>query len=168
MQINENEIDTIEEIGMLDKKPVKLIRLKGGFFIACGKPKGKYKEEALAAGSHPSIVKYNLQKQYSGYEPMLAKSEAVMDISVVDKHSHLLSEELIKSGHDIYSIQNGNQIEFQITKQNVKIGSAKCSLENDSLIVKNIDINKEFSHVLACAATEKALNCGTSMVKFQG
>lgn len=168
MKITPEEIDTIEEIGMLHKDPVKMIRTKGGFWIAVGRPRNKHREEALSAGSHPSIVKYNLSKLHPDFQPSLMKSETKMDSNIVKNHSHCLPKDLVKSGHDIYSVQNGNNIEFQITKQNVKIGSSDCTLENNSLIIKNININKEFSNALAKAATEKALECGTSDIKFQG
>lgn len=168
MQITPEEIDTIEEAGMLDGSPVRLIRTKGGFWICVGKPKGKYKEEALAAGSHPAIVKYNVEKQHPNFQPALMKSENAADTSVVDKHSHFLSEELLKSGHDVFSVQNGPSIEFQVTKYNMKTASVIGILEKDVMILKNSDVPKEFAHAFAGATAEKAVSCGVSKVKFQG
>lgn len=168
MQITENEIESIEEAGLMNGQPVKLIRTKGGFWIAIGTPNGKKREEALAAGSHPAIVKYNLEKQYPMYRPALMKSEVSMNPAVVTKHSHFLSEELKKSGHDIYSVQSGTNIEFQVTKHDVKIGTVQATLEKDSVIVNDMKVSKEFSHALAGATTEKALSCGAAKVKIQG
>lgn len=169
MKITPQEIDNIEEIGMLDGSPVKLLRTKGGFHIATGKSKNKQIEEALAAGSHPAIVKYNLEKQYPGFQPILLKSENTTVNSVVSNHSNHLSEELKKSGHDIYSVQTGKNIEFQITKQDVRIGNAVGVLKDNSLtVLRDINIPKEFSSALAGAIAEKAIACGTSKVEIQG
>lgn len=61
MNITPNEISEIEEIGTMNGLPVKLLTTKGGFRIAVGRNQGKQVDEALAAGSHPAIVKYNLE-----------------------------------------------------------------------------------------------------------
>lgn len=166
MQITPNEIDTVEDAGILDKSPVKLIRTKGGFWIAVGKPKGKLQEEALAAGSHPAIVKYNLEKQYPGFQPSMMKSENFNDAVVVEKHSHFLSDILRKSGHDIYSIQSDSQIDFHITKHNVKVSSVTSHLEDKNLVFKELKIGKEFTRALSGATVEKAVSCGALKVKI--
>ena len=166
MQLTPNEIDIVEEAGVLDEYPVKLIRTKGGFWIAVGKPKGKLREEALAAGSHPAIVKYNLEKQYPKFQPSLMKSEYLSDGSIVDKHSHFLTQELRKSGHDVYSVQNGNEIDFHITKHNVKVNSISGRVDNDVLVINKLDIDKQFTRALAGATTEKALACGAKKVRI--
>ena len=169
MQIAPNEIESIEDVGMLNGAPVKILRTKGGFHIAVGRQNGKQIDEALAAGSHPAIVKYNLEKQYVGYQPSLMKSEGSLNPAIVTKHSHYLSEDLKKSGHDVYSVQSGQNIEFQITKQDVKIGSATGVLRGDSLMLEQkMDMPKEFSHALAGATAEKALACGAGKVRIQG
>lgn len=167
MNITENEIESIEEAGTLNGSSVKLIRTKGGFWICTGKLKGKSKEEALSAGSHPAIVKFNLEKQYPDFQPSMMKSEALADGSIVEKHSHFLSEELRKSGHDIYSVQNGSDINFEITKHNIKVSSINSILEDDSLLVKKLNIAKEFVRGMAGAATEKAISCGVKKIKMQ-
>lgn len=159
MNITEKEIHSIEEAGMLDGHPVKLIRTKGGFWIACGKPKGKFKDEALAAGSHPAVVKFNLEKTYPSFQPALMKSEAFSETVVVEKHSHFLSDELRKSGHDIYSIQDGSNVKFDITKQNLKIASVEGTMDRDFLVINKLDIPKEFSKSMAGATVEKAVGC---------
>lgn len=166
--LTEKEIEHIEDAGMLDKHPVKMIRTRGGFWIAIGKPKGKYKEEALAAGSHPAVVKFNLEKQYPEYQPALMKSEGMTDTSVVDEHSHWLSDDLRKSGHGIYSIQNGSIIEFHITKNNAKVSSVMSHLERDSIVIDSVATPKEFVRALAGATAEKAMSCNASKVKIQG
>lgn len=168
MQITPNEIESIEDAGMMNGQAVKLLRTKGGFWIAVGTPNGKMREEALAAGSHPAIVKYNLEKQYPGFQPMMMKSEISVSPAVVTKHSHFLSEDLQKSGHDVYSVQSGTNIEFQVTKHDVKIGSVQATLEKDAIVVNDMQVSKEFSHALAGATTEKAIACGAAKVRIQG
>lgn len=168
MQITPNEIDAIEEAGILDHAPVKLIRTKGGFWIAVGKPRGKQKDEALAAGSHPAIVKYNLEKQYPGFQPSMMKSEHFSDSTIVEKHSHFLSQELRKSGHDIYSIQDGNVINFHITKLGINVASVNSVLKDNSIVIKDLSVDKAFARALAGATTEKAISCGVSKIKVEG
>lgn len=168
MNITPNEIESIEDAGMMNGFAVKLLRTKGGFHIAVGRQLGKAQDEALAAGSHPAIVKYNLEKQYPGFQPIMMKSEISISPAVVTKHSHYLSEDLRKSGHDVYSVQSGTNIEFQVTKHDVKIGSVQTTLEKDAIVVNQMSVSKEFSHALAGATTEKALACGAAKVRIQG
>lgn len=167
MDIKADEISNVEEAGMLDKHPVKMLRTKGGFWIAVGKPKGKHKEEALGAGSHPAIVKYNLEKQYPGFEPALMKSEMFNDSAIVEKHSHFLSDELRKSGHDVYSVQDGKEVEFHVTKLNANVATAKGTLESDALVFKGPAFPKEFARAIAGAATEKAVSCNTPKIRIE-
>lgn len=167
MKIEQGEIDTIEDAGMLNNEPVKMIRTKGGYWIAVGRPKGKIQQEALAAGSHPAIVKYNLERQHPEFQPTMMKSEFFAENTKVDKHSHFLSDELRKSGHDIYSVQSGNDIEFQITKQNVQIHSVKGTLTKDSIVLNKMEIDKKFTRGLAGATTEKALDCGAKKIRVE-
>lgn len=168
MQITASEIANVDEAGMLDGSPVKMIRLKGGFYIATGKPFGKAKEEALAAGSHPAIVKYNLSKQYPAFQESLMKSEAFSNAdATVEKHSHFLSEDLRKSGHEIYSVQKGPDIEFHITKYGTKVGTIVSHLQEDSIVIDQMAAPQEFSRALAGATAEKALGCGAKTLKIE-
>jgi hypothetical protein len=168
MELTAQEIESIEEAGMLNGAPVKLIRTKGGFWIATGRPKGKLQEEALSAGSHPAIVKYNLERQHPEFQPSMMKSEFMSDSTIVEKHSHFLSDVLRKSGHDVYSVQNGDQVEFQITKQNAKIASVIGSFKDGSLTFKDLNIDRQFTRALAGATSEKAVSCGAQKIKIQG
>lgn len=158
MQITPEDIDHIDEAGSMNGSPVKLIRTKGGFWLAIGKRKGKHSEEALAAGSHSAIVKYNLEKQFPEYQPSLMKSEGAIE-PTVDKHSHFLGDDLRKSGHDIFSIQVGNSIEFHITKENAQLAKVMGSLDKDHLSITDLKIPKEFVKAMSGAAVEKAISC---------
>lgn len=168
MQLTPNEIETIEDAGMLNNSVVKLIKTKGGFWIAVGRPLGKLQEEALAAGSHPAIVKYNLERQHPTFQPALTKSELLSSPTKVEKHSRFLSEELIKSGHDLFSIQTNDHIEFQVTKQNAKLASAFGSIENGVLVLRDMDIGRQYVKALAGATAEKAISCGAQRIRIQG
>lgn len=169
MKLNPNEIDTIEDAGQMNGAPVKLLRTKGGFWIATGRQRGKNRDEALAAGSHPAIVKYNLEKQFAqDFQPAMMKSESAVNPAVVTNHSHFLNDDLKKSGHDIYAIQTGMNIEFQVTKHDVKVASIQSSLEANELVISELNIGKEFAPALAGATTEKAISCGAAKVRIQG
>jgi hypothetical protein len=165
MQITPNEIDTIEEAGHLHNSPVKMIRTKGGFWIAVGKLRGKKTEEALAAGSHPAIVKFNIEKAFPEFQPAMMKSEHFSDNSLVEKHSHFLSDELRKSGHDIYSVQDGINVDFHVTRHNMKVSTVNGILKEGALVLRELKLAKEFARALAGATTEKALSCNASKIR---
>lgn len=160
MSLKPEDIDTVEEAGVLDGQPVKLLRTKGGFFMAV------YKGKVISGGSHPAIVKHTISKMHPNFQPVMCKSEAFSD-AIVDRHSHFLSDELRKSGHDIYSIQINQDIEFQITKHNMKVASVNTQLQPDGLYIPEIKIPKEFTRALAGAATEKALACNSKTIKVK-
>lgn len=164
MNITPNEIDTIEEAGMLNNHPVKMIRTKGGFHICVGRPKGKMKDEALGAGSHPAIVKFNIEKQYPGFQPTMMKSEDGQR-DLVEQHSHFLSDDLRKSGHDIYSVQKGTSVDFHVTKHNMKVSTINGSIIEEALVLDKLEMDKQFARALAGATIEKAGSCGASKVK---
>jgi hypothetical protein len=160
MNITPDQVDIVEDGGMLDGQETKLIRLKGGFWMMV------HKGKVLAGGSHPAIVKHSVSKMYPNFQPVMCKSEGFED-SIVDQHSHFLSDDLRKSGHDIYSVQTGDNIEFQITKNNLKVASVSGSLLGDSLFVYELEFPKEFAKALAGATTEKALDCKKKMIKVK-
>ena len=151
MNLQPSDIDQVDDAGVLDGQPVKMIRTKGGFFMAI------HKGKVLAGGSHPAIVKHSVSKMYNSFQPVMCKSEGFED-SIVSQHSHFLSDELRKSGHDIYSVQTGQNVEFQITKNNLKVASVCGSLKDDSLVIDQLKFPKEFSKAMAGATTEKALD----------
>lgn len=157
MNIKPNEVDRVEEAGTMHGSPVKLIRLKGGFWICIGRKKGHSAEEALAAGSHPAIVKYNMEKQFPEFQPIMMKSEDNIE-PIVEKHSHYLSEDLRKSGHEIYSLQTGNEVEFHVTKQNSQIATVTGFHDGTHLTIETLNIPKEMTKALAGASVEKAIS----------
>lgn len=169
MQITPNEIASVEEAGELNNSPVKMIKTKGGFWIAVGKPRGHSKEEALAAGSHPAIVKYNMEKQFPDFQPSLMKSETYNDSAMVDKHSHFLSDDLRKAGYDIFSVQEGTTVVFHVTHQNVEKHEVSGYMSGKDFIV-NLpkSVAPAFARGMAGAVTEKALAMKADSIKMQG
>lgn len=165
MQLTPNEISEIEDLGTMNNVPVKMLRTKGGYFIAVGRPKGKLREEALAAGSHPAIVKFTLEKQFPDFQPSMMKSESDPQ-PIVNQHSRFLSEDLIKSGYDIFSIQNPLTIEFHITKHKILVDKIISDIEDGNLIFKNAKILEPFLKSIAGAASEKAMNMGFGKIKI--
>jgi hypothetical protein len=168
MQLTPNEIESVDDVGVLNGAPVKMIKTRGGFHIAVGRPRGKLQEEALAAGSHPAIVKFNLERQHPEFQPSMQKSELTGYEPTVESHSHFLSDSLRKSGHDLYSVQIGNEIEFQVTQANNKVYSVNAYLDKSTLVFGDMDLDKKFSRALAGATSEKVLSCGAHKIRIEG
>ena len=160
MNLRPEDIDQVDDAGVLDGQPVKMIRTKGGFHM------GIHKGKVLAGGSHLAIVRHSISKMFPSFQPVMCKSEGFED-AVVDQHSHYLSDDLRKSGHDIFSIQTGQNVEFQITKNNLKVASVSGSLQDDSLFIDELTFPKQFAKAMAGAATEKALDCKKKMIKVK-
>jgi hypothetical protein len=162
MNLTEKDVSSIDEIGTLSGNKVKLLRTTGGFFIAIGRKRGSPSEEALGAGSHPAIVKYNLEKQYPEFQPSMMKSEGHIE-PIVEQHSHFLGDDLRKSGHEIYSVQTGTEVEFHITKDKTAIATTNGLMGNSHLLINELNIPKEFAKAMAGATTEKALSSNVGL-----
>ena len=171
MQIRPDEITSVEDIGLLDGTPVRLLRSTGGFYFAMGKQKGKKLEEALAAGSHPGIVKYNVEKLYKEFIPALAKSDK--DHVEVIGYTELLPTELRKSGYEMFMIEDLTSVSFTLTKNGMEKGCFKGNYSSDSLMLSKLgNIDKSlalpFAKATASAAARKALCEGKKFVQFEG
>lgn len=163
MKILENDITSVEPFGMLEGKPVNLVRTKGGLNLATMiDPTGE--ETVLGAASHQAILSYSVEQRFPKFQPMIMKSEG--NKVSAESHSHFLSDDLRKSGHDIYSIQNGNEVDFFVTKLNIKVGSANSNVQSDCLLVKSLNISKEYLNAMSAAVSEKALSVGLKKVKM--
>lgn len=164
MKIPENEIASVEPFGMMDGKQVSLVRTRGGLNLATvADDKGS--DTVLGAASHQAILCYTIEQRFPRFQPMIMKSEG-LKLSA-ESHSHFLTDSLRKSGHDIYSIQNGNDIEFFVTKQSIKVGSANGSIEGNSLNIRSINVGKEFVTPISAAVSEKALSSGLKDVRVK-
>jgi len=169
MKLSEKDIANIESFGELNGKPVKLIRCKGGFNIVMGTRPGEKEESCLTAGSHAGICRFNMQKQFKkSYAPAMMKSSTYNDSAVVENHSHFLSDDLRKSGHEIHSIHSGYQISFHISKCGLKIADVDTYIQGDVLVFPSLKAPKVFARGLAGAATEKADILNLSKLKIEG
>lgn len=169
MKLTEKDIESIEPFGELNGKEVQLIRTKGGFNIVMGIRPGSKSEECLTAGSHIAICRYNMQKQFKkSYAPSMMKSSLYNDSAIVENHSHFLTAELRKSGHEIHSVQSDNQISFHITKQGIKVADVDTYIQDKVLVFPSLKAPKEFARGLAGAATEKSISCGALKLKIEG
>ena len=139
--IDPKEVDTIDVIGKLNGSDVKLVRTKGGFHVAIGKATRSGQETALSAGSHPAIVKYNVEKAYPSFELSMAKSESEQGPEVRDLSSGF-RKEIYDLGYGLYSLTKGEAVEFRVTKHDVDMGSIGASVEGDTLSIKNKSIRK--------------------------
>ena len=117
MKIEQNQIASTEPFGMMDGRPVNLVRLAGGLNLATMLD-AKGEDTVLGASSHQAILCYTIEQRFPSFQPMVMKSEGVK--LHAESHSHFLTDNLRKSGHDIYSVQNGNDVEFYVTKQSLR------------------------------------------------
>jgi hypothetical protein len=58
-------------------------------------------------------------------------------------------------------------VEFQVTKQNIRVASLNATIGNDALYVPEVKFPKEFVQAMAGATTEKALSCNTKTIKIK-
>jgi hypothetical protein len=158
MEIKPSEIDTIDSLGLLDGEDVKLLRTSGGLYIALGKLKGKPKEEVLAAGSHPAIVRYNIEKTYKNFQPVLMKSEREEE-EIVSEMSLLLPKDMIDNGYDFYVIKKSSHIDLVLTKAQVEVLKYEGAItETDFVVTKaNQLITPEVAPVAKAATIASAI-----------
>ena len=164
MKILENDIASIEPFGMIDGKQVNLVKTRGGLNLATMMD-AKGSDQVLGAASHQAILCYTVEQRFPAFQPMIMKSEG-LKLSA-ESHSHFLSDDLRKSGHDIYSVQNGNEVEFFVTKQNIKVGSANSSIQDKDLVVRSLNVPKEYVTAVSSAVSEKALSSGLKNVRMK-
>lgn len=129
MEIFPSEIDSVQEMGDIGGEPVNLVRLKGGLYLAVGK-KNK-KDTVLGSGSHPAIVRHNIQKSIAGFRASLMKSEDCHH-EVVERTS-FLPESLQKSGYELFEIDTLNKTLFSLTKHSKEIRSFSLESSSNSL-----------------------------------
>jgi hypothetical protein len=134
MEIKPSEISDVDSLGIIDGEEVKLVRTNGGLYIAIAKLKNKDSQEVLAAGSHPAIVRYNIEKSFRNFQPSLMKSESEMQ-EFVSGMSELLPEDMQNKGYDFYVIKKSNQVDMVLTKSNIEILKYEGSLLSDELVV---------------------------------
>jgi hypothetical protein len=159
MKILENDIASTEPFGMMDGKQVNLVRTKGGLNLAT------MGDQVLGAASHQAILCYTIEQRFPSFQPMIMKSEGLR--LNAESHSHFLTDNLRKSGHDLYSIQNGNSIEFYLTKQSLKVGEVSTEVIGDTLYINRTGPFECPYKELSGAISEKALSIGIKKVKVK-
>lgn len=156
IEIKESEIANVESMGTLDGEDVKLVTTHGGLRIAVGKLKGKMKDEVLAAGSHPAIVRYNIQKSYSSFQPSLMKSEAGVEPMVAEM-SFLLPKDMFDKSFDIYVVKKNLDFEVVLTKNNVEVIKYDATVSGDDVVVQKPNTIITADVVPAISAISKAV-----------
>jgi len=158
MEIKPSEIASVDSLGLLDGEDVKLVRTAGGLYLAIGKVRGKNQEEVLAAGSHPAIVRYNIEKSYKSFQPALMKSEAVSP-ELVSGFSDLLPQEMRDKGYDFYVIKKSNHVDLVLTKSQLEVLRYQGSLVDNDYIVQKTDkiITTELAPVAKAASIASAI-----------
>jgi hypothetical protein len=138
IEIKPSEIDSVDSIGDLAGEQVKLVKTKGGLYIAVGRPRGKKKEEVIAAGSHPAIVRYNIEKSFSEFRPSMMKSESGEE-SLVAGMTDLLPLKMRSSGYDLYVVKKSNEVDFILTKSQIEVLRYNGHLVDSDLVVSKTD-----------------------------
>lgn len=169
--IRPEEIDFIEEIGDINGSPVKLIRVVGGFFAASGKSPNESRDSVLAAGSHPAIIKFELQKKYGkNFREHLNKSESKLEPIVFEK-TNFLSSDLIKKGYSLYSMVAGSDVSIILSQYGNEVLKQDGLVKSESIEMlpmvsftdlkkskEALDLQISKSLIMAMAGTAKELN----------
>ncbi len=168
MKFNENEIDSIETIGELNGKPVKMIRLKGGLCVGVGQT-GRSESEVLGSASHPGILKYSLGK-HTAFKPALTKSET-QEESVKD-YSNTLPTLLVKQGYGLYAIQKSfSQIDYVYTRNNIEQTTIPTLVKSEFIEVgtptKNVP-GAQIGFSLAKAVAAEAITLKRPKISLNG
>jgi len=172
MNIKPSEIESVEQIGVLDGSPVRMLRTAGGLWIAMGRPKGKKQDEVMGSGSHPAIVGYNIEKQFSSYQPTLAKSEALGGNENVTGYSELLPQAMRSRGYEMYSLEKSGEIDYILTRHGSESHKFSAQLTDDSLRIEKAEkkLSNEilgFSAAVGAAAARMAIQKGREFVEYE-
>lgn len=141
MDIRPEEIKSIKSIGTLNGDEVKLIHLHGGFNVAIGKKnKEAKKAEALAAGSHPAIVSFQLEKEFKkDFAPAIHKSE-ISQLEKVECYNNVVSNDLVTKGIEVYTLSKDHVIDFVVTNQGIDLGVCRTRVEGDVLKIYDTNV----------------------------
>lgn len=158
IEIKESEIDSVDSIGDLSGEQVKLVKTKGGLYIAIGRPRGKKKDEVIAAGSHPAIVRYNIEKSFAEFQPSMMKSE-IFERSAVSGMTDLLPLNMRNKGYDLYVIKKSNEVDFVITKSQIEVVKYQGHLVDSDLIVMKTDtvITNDLAPAMSAVSSAAAI-----------
>jgi len=172
MNIKPDEVEEVKVIGRLNDDDVKIVKTKGGFHVAIGKKeKNSRKADALAAGSHPGIVSYQIEKMYgTGFQPAIFKSEQDALHKVEDKTENL-PDMAKNAGLELYVLNKSNEYSFVLCKHGLELAKYETELEADELVInsynfrKSISPNKFVAETLAETINSKAKEIGAKKVR---
>ena len=145
MDIKEDEIKDIKQLGTLHGSEVKLITLKGGFHIGMGKKsKTSKSSDILAVGSHPALISHQITKKFNNkFEQSMAKNESEAMPEVIDCSHNLNSTQRNVLGLDIYTIKKNEIVEFKVTKHNFEIFSIQANESGSEITLEKTAKNED-------------------------
>lgn len=172
MNIKPEEVEEVKVVGRLHNDDVKLVKTKGGFHVLIGKKeKNSTKADAIAAGSHPGIVTYQVEKMYgNSFQPAIFKSEADALHKVEDK-TDILPEMAKNAGLEIYVLNKSNSYDFVMCKHGLELAKYEAEVENNELVInsyefrKSVSPNKFVAEVLSDIINEKAKEIGVDKIR---
>jgi hypothetical protein len=172
MEIKPDEVEEVKIIGKLHDDDVKLVKTKGGFYVAVGKKKKESnKADALAAGSHQALVAYQVEKIHgNSFQPTISKSEKDR-LPEVEDMTKILPDQAINSGLELFVLEKYNHIDFVFCKHNIELAKYETSYEKDILKIKNynfkgfISPNKFVSEAIAYAMQKKMKDLGLDKIE---
>lgn len=172
MEIKPDEVEEVKVIGKLHDDDVKLVKTKGGFYVAIGKKKKESnKADALAAGSHQALVAYQVEKMHGqSFQPVINKSESEK-LPEVEDLSNILPNLAKNSGLELFVLEKYNHIDFVFCKHGVELAKYETYHEDKSLKVKNYNFkgfmspNKFVSEAIAYAMQKKMNELGLKKIE---
>jgi hypothetical protein len=137
--IDPKEITSITTLGHVDEDEVKLISTKGGFHLAILQGAGG--PVALAAGSHPAIVRFQVESKQPGFRQALAKSEGEAAVFLFEKNRPVGDTGLKMTGvQDFF----GN-FTLAVSAADVEVGLFKAEYADGSFKVTNFHLDASAS-----------------------
>lgn len=165
MDIKNEDVAEITEVGELYGDRVKMIKTWGGLHVVVGKKdKNSRKPDALAAASHRALAVHQLEKQYgSDFKPAIMKSEAAQ---MEEVKQFPVSKEMNKDHLTIHSIAKNEEVDFVISRFGVVLAKYECEIHKNELNVKSYEKTPKASDVLSKNSDEIAKSVQSAMAKF--
>jgi len=138
--IDPAEVSEVSTIGELNGEEVKLVKLRGGFYIGI-KAGRDGNNDPLAAGSHPAIVKYSIEKKFSGaYHPNMMKSEAFNESKIIPL-SNNLNPEMWDKGFRMNMAKDEGSITLSLALKNIEVAKFEVVHKGETVSLKEWSID---------------------------
>jgi len=172
MNIKPEEVEEVKVVGRLHDDDVKLVKTRGGFHVLIGKKERNSRTaDAIAAGSHPGIVTYQMEKMYGAeFQPAIFKSEKDALHKVEDK-TEQLPDMAKNAGLELYVLNKANTYDFVLCKHGLELAKYETEMKDGDLVVnsyefrKSISPNKFVAETLADTINSKAKEIGAKKVR---